>query len=244
MKLIDKLKNFFFNRNKYKTHSEGVIITTYKHDNKNNSNLSRFAGFYTSIIHMNHRIIEFVLVGDEPKIEKTDSVEHVYYYDFETIIPEEYINETVRKLPSVFKYIFWLESEIHFSNKRWMLDAIENLQPLKYRLVQLFSTYKSRTVMVQESFGSNLINESLYPGNPNFAWGARRAVFNGIGLFENIRPFSSNYLLAHAASGNILKYPENYPFIYFEGDLEWVEKCRRVVGEKVGYVKGSIYRHE
>jgi hypothetical protein len=137
MKLLDKLKNIFLYNNKYRTHSEAVIIACYYNPTQNPYRLKAFNEFYNSIKHLNHRIVECVIGDSTPELPQTEFISRVNTTS--TLWHKEaLLNNIVRGLPREFKYVFWIDADVIFTNKNWMIDAVAELQPDKNRMVQLF----------------------------------------------------------------------------------------------------------
>ena len=66
MKLFNFIKNLFVTSDKYKNHSEAVIIACYFNPENNPYRLIAFNKFYESIKHLNHRIVECVIGDAKP----------------------------------------------------------------------------------------------------------------------------------------------------------------------------------
>ncbi len=137
MKFLDRLKNLFLYFGKYKTHSEAVIIACYYNPTNNPYRLIAFNKFYDSIKHLNHRIVECVISDSEPQLPESEFITRV---STNTTLwhKESLLNLLVKNLPQEFKYVFWVDADVIFTNKNWMVDAVAELQPSKNRMVQLF----------------------------------------------------------------------------------------------------------
>ncbi len=272
MKFLDKLKNIFLYFGKYKSHSEAVIVACYYNPTNNPYRLLAFNKFYESIKHLNHRIVECVIGDSEPQLPQTEFISRV---STNTTLwhKESLLNSLVKNLPSNFKYVFWIDADVIFTNRNWMVDAVNELQPSKNRMVQLFeycihldqdefepsfnveaermdvSIPKLRHPKLWRSFGANYATTN-YSDNENydthghvgFAWGARRSVLDAMPLYDKALIGGADHIMAHAAAGHI-----NHKCICksFTDDIdavnEWSEQFRRVVGERIGYVKGDLY---
>ena len=64
--MFDFFKNTFLNQNRYKTHSDAVVISCFYNPLNSPYRLLGFQKWYRSIRHLNHRIIE-CLIGDDAK---------------------------------------------------------------------------------------------------------------------------------------------------------------------------------
>lgn len=272
MKFLDRLKNLFLYFGKYKTHSEAVIIACYYNPTNNPYRLKAFNHFYDSIKHLNHRIVECVIGDSKPQLPETEFISRV---STNTTLwhKESLLNGLIKNLPQEFKYVFWVDADVIFTNKNWMLDAVAELQPQKNRMVQLFEycihleqdelkpsfDYKSERLGVSNpklrhprmwrSFGANFattdysVDENYdRHGHVGFAWGARRSVVDAMPLYDKALIGGADHIMAHAAAGHI-----NHNCIRksFTDDIDaindWSEQFRRVVGQRVGYVKGDLF---
>jgi len=272
MKFLDKLKNIFLYFGKYKTHSEGVIVACYYNPTNNPYRLIAFNRFYESIKHLNHRIVECVIGNSKPQLPQTEFITRV---STNTTLwhKEALLNGLIKNLPANFKYVFWVDADVTFTNKNWMVDAVAELQPSKNRMVQLFEycihleqdefepsfnyeleksdvNYPTlRHPKMWRSFGANYAttnnsDDENYDrhGHVGFAWGARRSVVDAIPLYDKALIGGADHIMAHAAAGH-----KNHKCIRksFTDDIDainkWSEQFRRVVGEKLGYVKGDLF---
>jgi hypothetical protein len=134
MKVLDFFKNTFLYSDKYKTHSEAVIIACYYNPTHNPYRLKAFNEFYESIKHLNHRIVECVIGDAKPELPETEFITKV---STNTTLwhKESLLNGIIAKLPAEFKYVFWIDADVIFTNQNWMQDAVTELQ--KNRMVQL-----------------------------------------------------------------------------------------------------------
>lgn len=272
MKFLDKLKNLFLYFGKYKTHSEAVIIACYYNPTNNPYRLVAFNKFYDSIKHLNHRIVECVIGNSEPQLPQTEFISRV---STKTTLwhKEALLNGLIKNLPTEFKYVFWIDADVIFTNKNWMVDAVSELQPSKNRMVQLFeycihldqdefepsfnfewhkadvADPKLRHNKLWRSFGANYATTDYSDdlnydrhGHVGFAWGARRSVVDAMPLYDKALIGGADHIMAHAAAGHI-----NHNCIRksFTDDIdainEWSEDFRRVVGGRLGYVKGDLF---
>src|SRR5574343_131108 len=130
------LKNLLINKNRYVNHPEGVILSCFYNPKKSPHRIAVFNKYYDSIKHMNHLIVECA-IGDEPfqlthikknilRIRAKDPLWH----------KESLINLAVKASPQ-YKYIFWVDADLIFTNKMWMVDAVNNLKGGN-KIVQLF----------------------------------------------------------------------------------------------------------
>lgn len=133
--MITFLKNLF-SPNKYKGHPEAVIISCFFNPQNSPYRLKAFKRFYDDIKHLNHRIIECVIGDAKPQLEG----EHIAVVHTENLLwhKEALLNKIVKGLSKDFKYIFWVDADVIFSNKNWIVESVEQLhscnilQPFEY----------------------------------------------------------------------------------------------------------------
>lgn len=270
MTLIDKLKNTFLYGNKYKTDSEAVIIACYFNPQNNPYRLNAFNIWYDSIKHLNHRIVECVIGDSTPQLETNSSISRVYTKDL-LWHKETLLNNIVKTLPQKFKYVFWLDTDVLFTNKYWLVQGVEELkhnniiQPFEYcvhmnegeltprfnvREEKLFASIPSkRHPQLWRSFCANfktndLSGDTNYDrhGHVGFAWGAKRIVLDIMPLYDKALIGGADHIIAHAAAGQI-----GHSCIKksFTDDLdavnEWSEDFEKLINGKISYVIGDLY---
>ena len=271
MKILDTLKNIFLYNNKYRTHSEAVIIACYYNPTHNPYRLKAFNEFYNSIKHLNHRIVECIIGDAKPELPQTEFISRVnttsMLWHKETLL-----NNIIRVLPIKFKYVFWVDADVIFTNKNWMVDAVAELQPDKNRMVQLFEYCvhleqdelspnfsvernrrmcgtKLRHPKMWRSFAANYVTTNYSDdvnydkhGHVGFAWGARRDVLRAAPLYEKALIGGADHIMAHAAVGQI---GHSCILKSFTDDIdavnEWSRGFHRFINGKLGYVKGDLY---
>lgn len=133
------LKNAFLNRNRYRTHSEAVVISCFYNPQNNPYRLLAFQKWYHSIKHLNHRIIE-CLIGPDAKSQLPASP-YITQVRTDSLLwhKETLLNKIVVDLPEEFKYVFWVDADVLFTNKNWLVDGVAQfkagariLQPFEY----------------------------------------------------------------------------------------------------------------
>jgi hypothetical protein len=181
MNLINKL----FNR--YSGHPEAVIISCYYNPTKSKYRRRAFDTFYQSIKHLNHKIVECV-IGDGVaelggNIEKVRTENLLWH-------KEALLNGIIEKLPKKYKYVFWVDADVIFTNKNWIVDSVEKfqqgfkiLQPFEYcihlekdqdkpnfdveksRIAIDRWNFKDRHPLMWRSFCSNVPHSTLVSGH-------------------------------------------------------------------------------
>jgi hypothetical protein len=128
------LFNYLFGR--YRNHPETVIISCYFNPLGSEYRKKAFDIFYNSIKHLNHRVVECVIGDSKPQLIANDSISHVHTRDL-LWHKETLLNNLVKTLPKKFKYVLWVDADVIFTNKNWMLDAAKELSGGS-KIVQLF----------------------------------------------------------------------------------------------------------
>lgn len=272
MKLLDKLKNSLYYNDKYKTNSEAVIIACYFNPQRNPYRLTAFREFYESIKHLNHLIIECTIDGSAPEIfdivppdkRKTVSTQNYLWHK------EALLNKAVTLLDPKYKYVFWLDADVLFTNKNWLVEACEELkhknivQPFEYCIhlnqdsrdpqmnLQMEKMYvsdpKRRNPRIWRSFSANYVTSTLsnnvnydVHGHVGFAWGAKREILDAVPLYDKALVGGADHIIAHAAAGHF-----NHSCIAkaFKDNIDeiesWSRKFHYVVNGSIGYVQGEL----
>jgi hypothetical protein len=234
----DLLKNNTVFSNKYKTHSEAVIISCFFNPQNSPYRIKAFNEFYERIKHLPHRIVECVIGDAKPQLPESESITRVYT---ESLLwhKEALLNKIVSELPPKYKYVFWVDADVIFTNLNWMVEGVEELkrnnivQPFEYcvhldrddlnpdlytPLAEIFKNDllpNDTNKMIWRSFCSNYVENSLWTdevynnhGHVGFAWGARREVLEQVPLYDKALIGGADHIIAHAAAGQI-----NHPCI-------------------------------
>lgn len=133
--MFDFLKNLTIYRNKYKTHSEAVIISCFFNPQNSPYRLKAFNVFYESIKHLNHQIVECVIGDAQPQLPENENIQRVYTPNL-LWHKEALLNGVVSQLPEEYKYVFWVDADVLFTNYNWLVESVEKLQ--ESRIVQPF----------------------------------------------------------------------------------------------------------
>jgi hypothetical protein len=137
--ISDSLSNLMRTKDEYHNDSEAVIVACFFNPEKNPYRIFAFYQWYKRIKHLNHRIIECLIGPDaEPELPKSEFITQVRT---ESLLwhKEALLNRVIADLPSNFKYIFWLDTDIIFTNPKWMVEAVRKMraganivQPFEY----------------------------------------------------------------------------------------------------------------
>lgn len=270
MKLIDRVKNALFYNEQYKVNSEAVIIACYFNPQNNPYRLEAFNIFYESIKHLDHRIIECVIGDAKPQLTPTEFVTRIATPNL-LWHKESILNLIIKQLPVKYKYIFWIDTDVIFTNNNWLVDSVKVLethnicQPFEYcihldqdQLKPSFSVEYERTVIsdpkrrhpkMWRSFCANVVTTHFSDdcnydrhGHVGFAWGARREVLESVPLYDRALIGGADHIMAHAAAGHI---PHSCITKSFTDNIDevnsWSKRFFNVVHGSIGYAKGDLY---
>lgn len=255
---------------KYKTHKDAIIITCFFNPQHSEYRNIVFNKYYNTIKHLNYRIIECIIGNDEPQLPIDDPYITRIYTENLLFHKESLLNILIKNLSSEYKYVFWIDADVIFTNKNWIKDAVKVLQ--KNNIVQLFEYaihlnkdeeripfninnikyyYKNKNkyqLKIWRSFASNVkkseIKSEVYDihGHVGFAWGAKINVLLKILLYEKALIGGADHIMAHACIGQI---PHKCITDVYSNDIEnineWSHNFYYLMQGKLGYVKGVLY---
>lgn len=230
--MFSTLRNWTVNIGKYKEHPEAIIISCFFNPQNSPYRLKAFKIWYDSIKHLNHQIVECVIGDSKPQLPENENITRIYT---ENLLwhKESLLNLMVTKLPARYKYVFWVDADVIFTNLNWLTRSVEEfksgaaiLQPFEY-CVHLgqdetkpnfdYNKYKNacgttaRPKTMWRSFGANCAtNKNLAAsenydnhGHVGFAWGARREVLEKCPLYDRALIGGADHIIAHAAMNQI-----------------------------------------
>jgi hypothetical protein len=267
--MFDWIKNKTVFANKYHTHSEAAIVTCFYNPQKSSSRMRAFQAFYESIKHLNHAVLECVIGDDQPQLLNNKNVK---IFRVRNLLwhKETLINKAIASLPSQFRYIFWVDADVIFTNLDWLVNGVAALQshniiqPFEYcvhleqdQLKPSFDLSKllqdklpnRRNDKVWRSFSANFADTDLWRdsnynthGHVGFAWGARREVLEAVPLYDKALIGGADHIIAHAAAGQIPHPCITKSFTENLSEVEdWSRKFYRATAGKIGYVPGELY---
>lgn len=137
--MLTQLKNLFTTG--YKNNPDAIIIACYFNPQRNIYRKIAFDKWFDTIKHLNYFILEGVLEGQSPEIHnhiskngrKESIIMPQLLWHKETLL-NKIINEIIDE--GKYKYIFWLDTDVLFDNKNWLVDACKELN--NYNVVQPF----------------------------------------------------------------------------------------------------------
>jgi len=268
--LIDLIKNKTIFSNKYRTDSEAIIISCFFNPQNSPYRIKAFNTWYETIKHLNHSIIECVIGDAQPQLNENENIKRVYTKNL-LWHKETLLNNIITNLPKKYKYIFWIDADVIFTNLNWLVDGVNTLkygyniiQPFEYcvhlekdELKPSFQMDYIRTLhlpntennKVWRSFSANFATSQLWKhtdysshGHVGFAWGAKREILEQVPLYDKALIGGGDHIIAHAAAGQINHNCIEKSFTDNLNEInEWSEKFYNVVKGKIGFVKGDLY---
>jgi hypothetical protein len=256
-------------KTKYNIHPEAIIISCFFNPENSPYRLKAFKIFYESIKHLNHTIIECVIGNTQPQLKESENIRRLYT---ENLLwhKESLLNKIISELPLEFKYVFWIDADVLFTNENWLVDGVLQLQnnniiqPFEYcvllekdEIKPSFSMDKIRNSYlpnainnkVWRSFAANFISTELWKneiynkhGHVGFAWGAKRDILDEVPLFDKALIGGADHVIAHAAAGQI---PHVCIKEAFKENIDqvklWSNDFYKVTKGKIGFVEGDLY---
>lgn len=134
--MIDFIKSLFGIQAKYEPHPEAVIISCFFNPQNSFYRLKAFRQFYESIQHTNHFILECVIGKANSQLPDNKFIKKVYT---ENLLwhKESLLNKIVADyLDRDYKYIFWVDADVLFTNQNWIVEGVEELE--RNNIVQPF----------------------------------------------------------------------------------------------------------
>lgn len=255
----------------YVGHDEAVIVACFFNPQNSPYRLLAFQKWYSSIKHLNHRIIECLIGDAESRLPESPYITQVQT-DSLLWHKESLLNKVISELPFEYKYVFWLDTDVLFTNPNWMVEGVEKLktvkviQPFEYCVHlgknqtapdfdvdayrPLVRDVKRRHPMLWRSFLANwttdleaaLSHNYDVHGHVGFAWGARREVVDKVHMYDRALIGGADHIIAHAATGQIPCPCISKTFtLEIDAVTEWSKDYYDTVGGSVGFVRGDLY---
>lgn len=275
MSLRDVATNLVFNRGRYRTQHQAVILACFYNPQRSPYRLLAFQHWYASIRHLPHRIIECTIGTDtEPQRQRqlpaSPWMTHVHTQGL-LWHKETLLNRLIAALPDTYRYVFWLDTDVLFTNQHWLPEAVEVLQDAtilqpfgycihlaRHDLTPVFDVEDARRhcsfqarrhPAMWRSFAANAATTGLsgsphydVHGHVGFAWGARREVLEAVPLYDKALMGGADHLMAHAAAGHIPHPCIAQAFPDVTQEVEaWSRTFYAATQGKVGYVPGDLY---
>jgi hypothetical protein len=228
--MLDFIKNNTIFLNKYRTDSEAVIISCFFNPQKSPYRTKAFKKFYEDIKHLNHLIIECVIGDGKPELELSDNIKAIRS-DSHLWHKEGLLNYAISRLPEKYKYVFWVDADVIFTNKNWLVDGVDKLKS-GYNMIQPFEfcVHLDKDEL-EPSFDLKNVTSQMYPnarnskvwrsfsatfekypalaksteyntyGHVGFAWGAKIEVLKQCALFDRALIGGADHVMALGATG-------------------------------------------
>jgi hypothetical protein len=245
----------------YKTHPAAWIISCYYNPLRFKSRARNFEIFYH---HLQNSKVNFLIVecafGDEDfTLSNRENIIKVRAKDV-LWQKERLLNFAENLLPPGAKYIIWLDADVIFSDRNWILETVKVLQNKMIcqpftKCIRLLPNQRrpdAKNVEIWESFGYVWNNDSTKAkssqfdlhGHTGFAWAARREIFSESGLYDRAIAGTADHLMAHAAVGQIEHACIKHAF--FSQSIRthfsrWGKQFYEIVEGKIGYVNGDLW---
>ncbi len=229
--MFDFIANHTVYRKKYRTASDAVIVSCFFNPENSPYRVKAFLQFYESIKHLNHSIIECVIGDAKPQL----NIPNVQVIKSDSLLwhKETLLNKVISELPEKYKYVMWIDADVIFTNKNWMVDAVKELK--KNNVVQLFEycvhlekdekepAFNLDKIIAMNKNNPNTIHNKVWRsfcanyatsiawksedynthGHVGFAWGAKRSVLRMSPLYDRALIGGADHIMAHAAVGQI-----------------------------------------
>ncbi len=164
--MLDYIKNNTIYLNKYRTHSEALIVSCFFNPQNSPYRLKAFQIFYESIKHLNHKIIECVIGDSKPQLPENENIERVYTKNL-LWHKETLINVMVDEAPRKYKYIFWVDADVLFTNKNWLVDGVKELQDKMILQPFEYCVHLEKDETEPSFFLENITKYNLFKKTPN-----------------------------------------------------------------------------
>lgn len=258
-------------RGKYLNDNEFVVIAVFYNVKNNPYRLSAFNKFYDSIKHLNYRIIEATYKNEERQLNINDP--NITYVELDSYlwVKEKLLNQIIKNLPSKFKYVAWVDGDIIFQNKNWIInsinllkDNVDIMQPFEYcihlekdeiqprdEIIKQKSNINNLTRIerrVWRSFASNIFTKegssSTYDirGHVGFAWVAKRSILESAGLlYEGAQIGGADGVMAYATMSPDVEPGITTMFGNTNDIIQFTRKWYKAFRGRIGSVDGDIY---
>ncbi len=199
-----------------------------------------------------------VALGERPfEVTQCDNPRHLQLRtDAVLWHKENMINQMVERLPRNWKYVAWVDGDVHFNNRHIAFETIHQLQ--HYSVVQMFQSVANmgpdgQIISTHNGFCYEYAkNNYKVPSDlrqycvwhPGFAWACTRKAWNDMGrLIDFAILGAADHHMALALVGHVnMSRPGNISESYKRRLVDWETRVNRVgsIQGNIGYVKGTI----
>lgn len=230
--LFSRITNWF-NPASYRSQNDAVIIACYYNPKHNPYRLAAFKTWYKTVKHLNLRIIELTVKGSSRELAGYDHTGHVQHIESASMLwhKEALLNRLIEQVAPDYKYIFWLDTDVIFTNRNWLREACKRMengaqmvQPFAYAIrLEEGETKPSFDISnlgnvympnrwnnaAWRSFCCTYIEEPELAasdrfndyGHTGFAWGATSELLTQCPLFDRALIGSADNVIAQGAVG-------------------------------------------
>ena len=181
-------------------------------------------------------------------------------------LKENLINLAVQQLPPGWKYVCWLDSDVHFVRPNWVGETVHKLQ--HYDFVQMFSHARdvgpNYEILPEDhphadgvgffhAFNEGVLDQKItrhgYHGPhkvwAGLAWAARRSAWDAVGgLIDCAIWGGGDWHMAHALVGRRQAMVRTDLHPNYIGHVNaWADRCDRHIRRNIGIVGGSILHY-
>jgi len=176
---------------------------------------------------------------------------------------ENMVNIGISRLPVSWKYVAWIDGDVHFVRPDWIEETIHELQhhPVvqmfedsidlgpDYQILQTYKgfayCYKKGVPMKGDIKGQAPYYYSTTRGlywHPGYAWAATRDAINTLGgLFELGICGAGDHHMACSLIGQASRSIPKGISVQYKKEVEhWAERAARL-HKNIGYIKGTLY---
>jgi hypothetical protein len=134
--MLNFIKNQTIYRDKYRAcnSDRAAIVSCYFNPENNPYRLKAFSYFYESIKHLPHRIVECTIGNASPQLSGK-YITRVHTNDL-LWHKETLLNKLITDLPQKYRYVFWLDADVLFTNPYWLQEGVKKLK--SFRIIQPF----------------------------------------------------------------------------------------------------------
>lgn len=167
---------------------------------------------------------------------------------------ENMINLMIQRLPPSWKYVAWIDADVEFTRKDWVVETMQQLQ--HYYIVQMFQqaidigpegealkTHRGfvYSYLTGQPFPEKQSNGYSYPHwHPGFAWAARREAIDYLGGLYDVSVLGSgDHLMAWSLIGQN-KLPREMTDAYRKSLQDWQDRAERLISRDIGFVPGTL----
>ena len=171
---------------------------------------------------------------------------------------ENMLNIAISRLPENWEYVAWVDADLAFTRRDWLLETVEQLQ--HFAVVQMWQTAvdlgpTEEVMNLHKSFGYvhwrdgnkiKVIWDKNYDfPHPGYAWAARREFFDHVGgLIDGAILGAADTHMAFSLIGRGAEtYHQGVSANYKAMVAQWQERALDLVHKNVGFVPGTILHY-